>query len=86
MEDHGHSSTTTPDQNKDHHVVSKYVTRTYYNRLMPIATKSFANMVKTGNLIDHAIKNGRSNTEESSSKPKRGNFPRKKEGEAQAMY
>ena len=57
----------------------------YYDRLMPTATGSFANMVKAGNLIDHAIKNGRIDTGKSSSKPKRGNFPRKKEREAQAL-
>ena len=57
-----------------------------YDRLMPMATGSFANMVKAKNLIDHAIKNGRINMGESSSKPKKGNFPRKKEGETQAVY
>ena len=31
----------------------------YYDRLMPTATESFANMIKVGNLVDHAIKNGR---------------------------
>ena len=50
----------------------------YYDTLMPTATRSFANMVKVSNLIDHSIKNGKINTGESSSKPKRGNFPRKK--------
>ena len=59
----------------------------YYDRLMPRATGSFANMVKTGNLIDHAIKNGRIDIGESSSKPKKGNFlKKKKEGETQALY
>ena len=53
----------------------------YYDRLIPTATRSFANMVKAGNLIDHAIKNGRTDVGESSSKPKMGNFPKKKEGE-----
>ena len=44
-------------------------------------------MVKAGNLIDHVIKNGRIDVEESSSKSKRkGNFPRKKEGETQALF
>ena len=42
----------------------------YYDRLMPTAIGSFANMVKAGNLIDHAIKNGRIDIEESSSKTK----------------
>ena len=50
----------------------------YYDRLMPMATGSFANMVKAGNLIDHAIKNGRINIGKSSFKPKRGNFFKKK--------
>ena len=31
----------------------------YYDRLMPTTTESFANMIKVGNLVDHAIKNGR---------------------------
>ena len=43
-------------------------------------------MVKAGNLIDHAIKNGKIDIGESSSKPKRGNFAKKKKGEAQALY
>ena len=58
----------------------------YYDRLMPTTTRSFANMVKVGNLIDHAIKNDRINTGKSSSKPKRGNFLKKKKGETQALY
>ena len=52
----------------------------YYDRLMPTATGNFANMVKAGNLIDHSIKNDKIDTGESSSKPKRSNFPRKKKG------
>ena len=58
----------------------------YYDRLMPTTTESFVNMVKIGNLIDHAIKNGRIDIGENSSKLKRGNFPRKNEGETQALY
>ena len=58
----------------------------FYDRLMPTTTRSFANMVKAGNLIDHAIKNGRIDTSESSSKPKRDNFSRKKKGETQTLY
>ena len=50
----------------------------YYDRLIPTTTRSFANMVKAGNLIDYAIKNGRIDTQKNSSKPKRGNFSRKK--------
>ena len=40
----------------------------YYDRLIPTATRSFANMIKTGNLVDHAIKNGRIDMGESSSR------------------
>ena len=58
----------------------------YYDRLMPMATGSFANMVKAGNLIDHAIKNGRIDTQKSSFRPKRSNFLKKKKGETQALY
>ena len=53
---------------------------------MPTATGNFANMVKAGNLIDHAIKNGRIDTQEKSSKPKMGNFLKKKKGETQTVY
>ena len=53
----------------------------YYDRLMYAITKNFANMIKVGNVIDQAIKNGKINLGESSSKPKRGSLPKKKEGE-----
>ena len=53
---------------------------------MHAATGNFINMVKVGNLVDHAIKNGKIDLGESSSKPKKGNFPKKKEGETQALY
>ena len=58
----------------------------YYDRLMHTATRSFANMVKAENLVDHAIKNDKIDLGESSSKPKMGNFPKKKKGEIQALY
>ena len=58
----------------------------YYDRLMPTAMGSFTNMVKGSNLIGHAIKNDRIDIGESSSKPKKGNFSKKKEGETQALY
>ena len=58
----------------------------YYDKLMPTVTGSFANMVKVSNLIDHAIKNGRIDTGESSFKPKRSNFLRKKKGETHVLY
>ena len=45
---------------------------------MPTAMGSFANMIKAGNLVDHAIKNGRIDMGENSSKPKRGSFAKKK--------
>ena len=57
----------------------------YYDRLIPTATGSFANMVKADNLIDHAIKNGRIDTRENSSRLKKGNFLKKK-SETQAVY
>ena len=50
----------------------------YYDRLMPIAIESFANMVKAGNLIDYAIKNDKIDTGESDFRPKKGNFSKKK--------
>ena len=59
----------------------------YYDRLLPSATRSFADMIMAGNLVDHAIKNGKTDVGESSSKSKeRGNFPRKKECETQALF
>ena len=39
----------------------------YYDRLMHAATRSFANMVKVRNLVDHVIKNGKIDLEENSS-------------------
>ena len=86
MEDSGHSSTATLDRNRDHMLFLSTLQEPYYDRLMLIATGSFANMVKAGNLIDHAIKNGGIDIGKSSSKPKRGNFSRKKEREAQTLY
>ena len=53
---------------------------------MHTVTGSFANIIKARNLVDHAIKNGKIDLRESSSKPKRINFPKKKEGETQALY
>ena len=53
---------------------------------MYAVTGSFANMIKVGNVIDHAIKNAKINLRESSSKPKRGSLPKKKKGETHAVY
>ena len=58
----------------------------YYDRLMHAATGSFANMVKIVNLVDHAIKNDKIDPGESSSKPRKGNLSKKKEGETHAVY
>ena len=41
----------------------------------------------TGNLVDHAIKSEKIDAEKSNSKSKgRGNFVKKNEGEAQALF
>ena len=53
---------------------------------MHAVTESFANMVKDGNLVDYAINTGKIDLGKNSSKPKRVNFPKKKEGETQALY
>ena len=59
----------------------------YYDRLLPSTIRSFADMIMVGNLVDHAIKNGKIDVGESSSKSKRkGNFPRKKESKTQALF
>ena len=59
----------------------------YYDRLLPSAIRSFANMIMVDNLIDHAIKNGKIDVGESSSKSKgNGNFLRKKECQTQALF
>ena len=59
----------------------------YNDQLLPRATRSFADMIMVGNLVDHAIKNGKIDVGESSSKSKgTGNFPRKKEDETQALF
>ena len=58
-----------------------------YDRLLPSATRNFADMIMADNLVNHAIKNGKIDIGESSSKSKkRGNFAKKKEGEAQALF
>ena len=43
-------------------------------------------MIVASNLVDHAIKNSKIKAGESSTKPKRGNFAKKKEGETQALF
>ena len=58
----------------------------YYDRLMYTVTGSFANMIKVGNVIDHANKNDKIGLGESSFKLKRGSLLKKKEGETQALY
>ena len=59
----------------------------YYDRLRPSAIRSFADMIMADNLVDHAIKNGKIDVGESSSKSKgKGNFPRKKEVEIKALF
>ena len=59
----------------------------YYDRLLPSATRSIADMIMADNLVDHVIKNGKIDVEESSPKSKgKGNFSRKKKGETQALF
>ena len=59
----------------------------YYDRLLPSATRSFADMIVVGNLVDHAIKNGKIDVRESCSKSKgKGNFSRKKKSETQVLF
>ena len=59
----------------------------YYDRLLPSATRNFADMIMAGNLVDHAIKNKKINVGENSFKSKgKGNFAKKKEGETQALF
>ena len=44
-------------------------------------------MIMAGNLVDHAIKNGKIDVKENNSKFKgKGKFPKKKEGETQALF
>ena len=43
-------------------------------------------MIVAGNIVDHAIKNGKIEAGESSTKPKRGNYEKKKEDETQALF
>ena len=61
--------------------------KSYYDRLLPSATRSFVDMIMADNLVDHAIKNGKIDVGEGNSKFKRkGNFSKKKEGETQALF
>ena len=50
----------------------------YYDRLMPTAMGSFANMIRAGNLVDHAIKNGRIDMGEVALDQKRAALERRK--------
>ena len=43
-------------------------------------------MIMAGNLVAHALKNGKIEADENSTKPNRGNFAKKKEGETQALF
>ena len=59
----------------------------YSDQLLPSATKSFVDMIMAGNLVNHAIKNGKIDVGESNFKFKgKGNFMRKKERETQALF
>ena len=61
----------------------KTLQKLYYDRLLLSAKKRFADMIMVGNIVDHAIKNGKIDVGESSSISKgKGNFPSKKKGEA----
>ena len=81
MENCDHSSTATLVEIEITMLFLNTLQEPYYDRLMATTTGSFANVVKACNLIDHAIKNDKIDLGENSSKPKRGNFPKKKEGE-----
>ena len=57
MENGGHTSTTAFIETEIAILFLGTLQEPYYDRLMHAATGSFANMVKAGNLVDHAIKN-----------------------------
>ena len=86
MENHDHTSAATLDQNRTDNLVFGHIQEPYYDRLMYAATGSFTNMIKVGNVIDHAIKNDKIDLGESSSRPRRGGLPKKKEEETHAVY
>ena len=51
----------------------------YYDRLFPNAIRNFVDMIMADNLVDHAIKNGKIDIRESSSKSKgKGNLTKKR--------
>ena len=58
----------------------------YYDKLLASPTRNFVDMIMASNLVDHAIKNNKIEADESSTKPKRGNFVKKKEDETQALF
>ena len=60
----------------------------YHDELLPSGTRNFADMIMAGNLVDHAIKNDKIKANESSTKPKKDNFmkKKKKEGKTQALF
>ena len=59
MENRAYLSTATPNRIEITMLFLRTLQELYYDRLMPTVIKSSANMVKAGNLIDHAIKNAR---------------------------
>ena len=58
----------------------------YYDRLLPSVMGNFVDMIMDGNLVDHVVKNNKIEAGESSTKPKRSNFMKKKKGETQALF
>ena len=58
----------------------------YYDRLLPSVMRNFVDMIMDGNLVDHVVKNNKIEAGESSTKPKRSNFMKKKKGETQALF
>ena len=81
MENRGYLSTADFDRKWGYYVVPKYIEGAILWQVNAHSNESFANMVKASNLNDHAIKNCRIDTGESSSKSKKGNFSKKNEGE-----
>ena len=57
----------------------------YYEKLMGNATKKFADLVLSGEMIDAAIKSGRMSVEEIAGWSKKPIAGKKKEGEANAI-
>ena len=59
MEKYDCLSAATPYRKKITMLFLNTLQDSYYDRLLPSATRDFTDMIRIGELVDHAIKNGK---------------------------